>query len=529
MKLKKTIKLSNIHRLLLHFHSYIQVYITVCYPASNQFKMKNQQKLLILGFIAFILSSVSALDIGALITDAFAEDKGSYWKGFDIELLRNVYSGTFDDSDFTAYTSMNDLLSDVKNGVMDIGLGAITKTAERETDVNFSHNTFDSGLRIMTHNDVDTSAVVSKFLSSFFNAQFLFTIFIIILVVFLISVIVWTLEVFFTETKMKFFNDDWKIGIVEALGWSTKNLMKKETYTPNHTISKSLGFVLMIFSVVFLASLTAYIATQMIILSDNSPTINNLDGLIGKRVGTVDGSTSHDFLLKDAGGSIIRTYPSLDKLFETFHDERRLDAVVYDFPILLYHVNQREKQGNFDTVVVGPIYDRQSYGYIIDPVMTTLEENINKGVLEFAYTDNYFELYERYFGTNNIQEQTVGLDVGWITWTIISVLIIGAIVVVCYVAHKIRNIPPEEDPHKEINEELGKIDSRKISREDIFRMLCRVLRLNLLTLNQGHLDALRERRYAAESIAGDDFEKILSGFINDTVKHIKENQRTNDV
>lgn len=473
--------------------------------------------------LVIIAAGVSAVEIGTLATEAFAVDEGSYWGGFDFELLRSVYDTPFAYSDVTAYVTIDDLITAVETGVADIGLAAITKTSERETRVDFTHTTFESGLRIMTHNNVNTSAVVSKFLKSFFNAQFFFTLFILILIVFLISVIVWTLEVFFTKPEMKFFSDDWKVGIVEALGWSTKNLMKKETYAPLHPISKALGFVLMIFSVVFVASLTAYIASRMIILNDNSPTINSLDDLTGKRVGTVDGSTSFDFLIAEGGGAILKTYTTLEEMLETFHDNR-LDAIVYDFPILLYHVNQREKQGIYDTVVVGPIYDKQSYGFIVDPLKPALREELNQGILDYVYTQPYYELFDRYFSVESAQEQTVGLNLGWLSWTIIGVLILAACGVVYFVVQKVKNAPPDEDPFKEIDEELGKVDARMVSREDIFRMLSKVMQLNLLVLRQGHFDSLRERRYSPESVGNDEFDEIIQKFIKETVIHIKENQ-----
>lgn len=487
------------------------------------FQMKNAILLTVL--FSWLVVGYS-LKIGALETDAFAEDELTFWKGFDIELLRKVSSSSFEYSDIVAYTSLTQLLSDVETNVVDIGLGAITKTAEREETIDFTHTTFDSGLRIMTRNDVDTSSVMSKFFRSFFNSQFLFTIFILILVVLLISVVVWTLEVYFTKPEMKFFNDDWKVGIVEALGWSTKNLMKKETYAPNHPVSKALGFLLLIGSIVFLASLTAYIAAQMIVLSDNSPTISNLDDLIGKRVGTVDGSTSYDYLLENAGGSIIRTYASLEEMFTTFHDEQRLDAVFYDFPILLYHVNTRERQGVFDTVVVGPVYDRQSYGFAVAPALPTLREDLNRELLDYIFSPDYFELYGRYFSSAGGEQQDVHLNVGWFVWLIIAILILLTIGIVYFIIHKIKNTSEEDDLYKEIDEELEKVDARMVSREDIFRMLSRVMQLNLLILRQGHFDALRERRYSPESIDNDEFDSILKKFIDGTVQHIKENQNT---
>lgn len=470
--------------------------------------------------------SVLALDVGALVTDAFAEDHSYFATGFDVELLDVVFSSeTIDYSDITFYTILDDMLADVADGTLDVGLGAITKTKEREDVVNFSHNTFDSGLRIMTHNDVNTSAIVSKFFKSFFNAQFLFTIFIVILSLFLISVLVWVLEVFFTKQEMKFFNEDWKVGILEAVGWSSKNLLKKETYSPKHPVSNAMAFVLLILSIVLVGTLTAYIAAQMIILSNSSPTINNLNDLIGKRVGTVKGSTSHDFLLKEAGGAVVRTYDTLEEVFATFHDENRLDAVVYDFPILLYHVRQRETQdGLFDTIVVGPVYDRQSYGFMIDPAMPAIEEEINKGILDFVFTDGYFKLYDRYFSTESAQEQTVGLNVSWVSWLIMGLLVLLAIGLVVFVVKKVKNHPPEEDPFKEIDEELGHVDARMVSREDIFRMVGRVMQLNLLILKQGHIDAQREGRYYYLSGNDDELEKKTREFIDDTVKHIKENQ-----
>ena len=471
-----------------------------------------------------LATSVCAINIVTLPTPPFTIDTGSEWEGFDFDVFNFVYDGEYSYDDVFTRDTISEVISAVVNGTADIGFAALTMTGPREELVDFTHVTFDSGLRVMAHNDINTSAVVSKFFKSFFNAQFIFTMFILVFVVFLISTIVWAIEVFFTKNSDKFFDAQWKTGLLMALTWTAMNLLKNETKTPRHPVGKGIKAFLSVGGIVFLASLTAYISAQMILLSQTPSKVQSLDDLVGKKVGTVAGSTSFDYLKFNGGGVVIRTYPTLDDVFEAFHS-RELEGVLYDFPILLYHVNQRESTGVFDSVVVGPVLDKQSYGFIIaqgDPL--NLKEDINKMLLNFVYSDSYFSIHDRYFSVEGGDAETTGLDISAGSWVVIFLLFFMACGLVRYVILKIRDTPEKKKFSDKLNEEMGTIRAYKIDDLDNFKLNVGIYRTNILLLRMIQTISLSDRKFVSEAINEDEFDVILKESQDDLLRCVKDNQ-----
>ncbi|HHI70679.1 MAG TPA: transporter substrate-binding domain-containing protein, partial [Rhodobacteraceae bacterium] len=91
-----------------------------------------------------------------------------------------------------------------------------------------------------------------------------------------------------------------------------------------------------------------------------------------------------------------RTYDNLDMLLKAFEDEK-LDAVVFDAPILAYYANN---DGRDIAKVVGPVFLRENYGILLPPD-SPLAEPINQSLLRLRENGTYDEIYRKWFGTSS--------------------------------------------------------------------------------------------------------------------------------
>src|SRR5882672_3525164 len=66
--------------------------------------------------------------------------------GFSIELWRGIAAQTGIQSEFSVQTTLPDMLGEVKSGKADLGIAAVSITAKREEEYDFSQPIFESGL-----------------------------------------------------------------------------------------------------------------------------------------------------------------------------------------------------------------------------------------------------------------------------------------------------------------------------------------------------------------------------------------------
>ena len=75
-------------------------------------------------------------------------------------------------------------------------------------------------------------------------------------------------------------------------------------------------------------------------------------------------------------------------------DDDKVDAVVFDSPVLLYHA---ASAGKGSVEVVGPVFARQDYGIAL-PNGSPLRKEINATILSIIEDGRYAELQARWFG-----------------------------------------------------------------------------------------------------------------------------------
>ncbi|BDD88438.1 glutamine ABC transporter substrate-binding protein GlnH [Desulfofustis limnaeus] len=137
-----------------------------------------------------------------------------------------------------------------------------------------------------------------------------------------------------------------------------------------------------------------YDAGLMILVRSDNEDIKNLEDLEGKVVATKLGTTSEDFVKKNAKAKDVSLFPNIDGAYMELATGGA-EAVLFDSPAVMYYA---QTAGKGKAKVVGPLYMGQSYG-IAFPAGSELREKVTIEILNLMESGKYAELYKKWFGT----------------------------------------------------------------------------------------------------------------------------------
>ncbi|MBF0303536.1 MAG: glutamine ABC transporter substrate-binding protein [Desulfamplus sp.] len=137
-----------------------------------------------------------------------------------------------------------------------------------------------------------------------------------------------------------------------------------------------------------------YNAGLLLLVKSTTKDINKVEDLAGKVVATKLGTTSEDFLKKNAKAKEVKLYPNNDAMFMEMM-MGGADAVMFDSPVISNYVRETGKD---KVMVVGPLYMGQSYG-IGFPKGSALVGKVNAALKALKDKGIYRELYLKWFNT----------------------------------------------------------------------------------------------------------------------------------
>ncbi|SMC22006.1 glutamine transport system substrate-binding protein [Desulfacinum hydrothermale DSM 13146] len=137
-----------------------------------------------------------------------------------------------------------------------------------------------------------------------------------------------------------------------------------------------------------------YNAGLLILVRADNKDIQKVEDLKGKIVATKLGTTSEDFVKKNAQAKEVKLYPNNDAMFMELLSGGA-DAVVFDSPVIADFMNKR---GKGLVKVVGPLYMGQSYG-IAFPKGSPLVPKVNEALKKLKENGTYRDLYLKWFKT----------------------------------------------------------------------------------------------------------------------------------
>lgn len=326
------------------------------------------------------------LTVGIKVAPPFVIEKDGHYSGLAVDLWQEAAADHGWKYNYRQY-DLDGLLQAVSDGKVDVGVGAITATADREKRMDFSHALTSSGLSVAVRNDQTAGwlAVVQ----ALFSTAFLKVIGTLSLLLLIVGVLVWLFE---RKHNPDQFGGSRGQGIFSGFWWAmvTMTTVGYGDTAPKTVPGRLVGLVWMLAALVIVSFFTASI-TSALTVGQLSQRITSADDLGSMRVTSLADSTSASWL---AGRNL--KYGSAKNLDAALSDlaAGRTDAVVYDAPLLRYDIHQHY-QGKLQVLPL--ILARQDYAFAL-PNQSPLREAIDTSLLQRINAPNWPERLNKAFG-----------------------------------------------------------------------------------------------------------------------------------
>lgn len=326
------------------------------------------------------------LRVATMPLEPFVIADGDRLTGFSVDLWDAVAKQLGVAYRWVQVESVEELLAAVQNGQADVGIAGISMTPAREQAVDFTLPVFNAGLRIMT--STRSSPTIPNLIGLLFSSTLLKVLGLGLLVLMVIAHVIWLVERGSNEAIPKAYLP----GIWESVWWTLAMFSTHEYGAFEHTRARSkrlLAMVTVVISIILIAQFTASVTASL--------TVHHLSGYIhgaadlpGKRIATVAGTTGAEYLAGQHLTSVeVGHIDDACSLLEA----GRVDAIVFDAPVLLYHA---ASEGKGAVQVVGPTLKDEYYGIAL-PTGSPLRKQINQVLLELMQDGSYREIRDRWF------------------------------------------------------------------------------------------------------------------------------------
>lgn len=352
----------------------------------------------VLGVLALYLAMVAAVPAGAQqagelrvatrVLPPMVTEQGGRLSGFSIELWDQISERLKLQTRYQAAPDIRALLEAVSSGNADLGIAAISITAEREARFDFSQPIMNAGLQILVRSEgTDTNPLVDL-LRNLFSATSLLWLGIAVSLSLIPAHLLWLSER--GKPGGLIPGRGYLPGIFEALYWTTSTLTAQGDNAPINWLARALAVLWKFAAVAFIAFYTAQL-TATLTVQHIQGAINGPEDLGGKRVGATRGSTAVTHLR--GYQAQIREFPMIGDAYRALLD-KQLDAVVFDAPVLLYYA---ANEGKGRVQLVGNVFNREDYG-IVFPSGSRLRKQVNEALLAMKEDGTYGRLYDKWFG-----------------------------------------------------------------------------------------------------------------------------------
>ncbi|MFS4581528.1 transporter substrate-binding domain-containing protein [Phaeobacter sp. C3_T13_0] len=329
--------------------------------------------------------TAETLTVSTVTRPPFSMMEGDRDTGFSIDLVRSLTDRLGWDYQLVRTDTFGDMLDMVRNDQVDMAAANISITSARETEMDFSHPIFESGLRIMiAAEDVRTPSLIRVL----FSADLMIAIVIAVVLLMAGGMLMWVLE----RRAQPYFDRPMKEAWFPSFWWALNLVVNGgfEERVPRTPIGRIFGVILVVSSL-FVVSLFVAKITAVMTIEAISGSINSVNDLYDKDVGTLTDSTAARFL--DRRDISYRGYSDLETLLENF-ETGAIRVVVFDAPVLDHYM---ESDGHKHGRAVSQVFLREDYGLLLPDRSPHLEE-INRALLALRENGEYDDIYRKWFG-----------------------------------------------------------------------------------------------------------------------------------
>ena len=277
-------------------------------------------------------------------------------------------------------------LEKVRRGELDVAIGGLTTSAEREAQVDFTHPVYRSGLAIMLPGPADDPPLWSRVGNALAatNSGVIIAFFVVVLVA---GHLIW-----FIERGRDSFDERYLPGVFEGIYWAmvTASTVGYGDKAPVKATGRVLAMLVIVISLPMFALFTAELASAFTLQSITA-SVRGPEDLQGRRVGVIRGTSAAKFAAQR--GLSIRQWDRAQDVYEGLA-QGKVAAVIYDAPSLKYYA---QTDGADSVHMVRRSFDIRDLA-LATPQGSPLREQINRVLLELEASGKLTELRAKWFG-----------------------------------------------------------------------------------------------------------------------------------
>ncbi len=311
------------------------------------------------------------------------------WEGMSIELWRHIASELNYECEYHE-TDIAGMVQGLQDGTYDAAVAAMTVTAERESVFDFSHPFYTTGLGIAIRSGGDDQEWLSVLLG-LFSWEFIKPFLALLLVLLAVGAMVWLFE---RKRNAEQFGGTPVEGIGAGFWWSavTMTTVGYGDKAPLTIGGRFIGLIWMFASIITISGFTAAIASSLTV-SQLDSAIEGPEDLPGTKVGSIPDTTSGNYLTDEH--IPFKHYSDINEGLQALH-QSKIDAMVYDHPILSYYTSKNRRISE-DVRVLGETFERQDYAIGL-PAKSPYREDINRILLREIGSAWWNDTIFRYLG-----------------------------------------------------------------------------------------------------------------------------------
>jgi ABC-type amino acid transport substrate-binding protein len=346
--------------------------------------MKSLLTVLLLGLFSLTTLGQDTLCIGVKESEPFVYKTSSgHWDGITIEVLTRYLEDSGHPYNIIEYqnATYNELIdSMVSMDEIDIIAGDITITGERMEKVDFSQPYYVTNTAIATKKKSDPSSI-----SGLFSWKFMESMIVLLAFIFISGFIMWLIE----KKENEHF-DKGALGIFTGAYFvsATMTTVGYGDVAAKTKVGQIIAFILMWLSLGMVGYMYGNITTALTVAELHNG-IENVADLNKMKVGTIDGTTSSDFL--ETNDVKYINFDTAEEGLDAINDGE-LDAFVYDKPILQFYIG---KDKYSDIVLSEKEFMEQTYGFILNK-NSELADGLNKTIMRTIRGDEWEGIMNKY-------------------------------------------------------------------------------------------------------------------------------------
>ena len=309
------------------------------------------------------------------------------WQGISVDLWRRVADELHLRYRFVEVPDVQGLIDGVATGKFNVAVAAITVTAARARILDFTQPFYATGLGIAIPVGGEASwRPIIRTLTSFGFAQAIIALVGLALAV---GFLVWLFE----RRHNEHFGGGVKKGLSSGVWWSTVAMTQRSTGNigPQTLPGRIVAIVWMVGSIVMIAVFTASI-TSVLTIRHLQGAVHGVSDLSTVRVGAIAGTSTEDALAHQQ--IAYRRFANLQDGLNAVR-ARRLDAFVYDKPLLAWAIRQRYSSS---LELVDATFDPQEYAFVL-PRNSPLRNALDVAILNAVHSDWWEQTIFRYLGS----------------------------------------------------------------------------------------------------------------------------------